>query len=686
MYSPRVNWAPPSSSPNGPQALFRAITQGANSTGFGIVIVSQSSGYELLYLNNAAAKVLGAERDQLLGTHLASYLNSEALTSIDSLLNNWTEGLPLPAVTRMALQLNKSSRSFSEVAPPAASDNYQKEIRLVDCSWQPLMEYEGEPAMVGFFYDITHHEALAADLRRSEKRFRGVVDGAPDGVLIMREGFVLFANEAAHRLVGSNMERSNAPISMADFLHPDDIGRAFARQRAILQNQQIPTSPAEYRIRRLDGQELTLEVSSIVIDFDSLPAVMSFARDITERKIFTDKLLQADRLSAMGLVAASVAHEINNPLSYVMLNLSYLQRQFQKGSIANISPERAQEHIREALDGVKRVQAIIQDLKNFSRPSDDSSGAVELHAVLDAAQGLAMHELGQRALVRKNYSAVPLVRGDAQRLEQVFVNLLMNASHAIEERWHQSTEAFDVGEVTISCFVEENAEASVIIEVSDNGQGIPDEALSRVFDPFFTTKSRDIGTGLGLPICKGIIESYGGELSLKSETGKGTCVRVKLCAATENDEKAAPLSSRIPPPSRPPYRGKLIIIDDEVAVGEMLRCILEEFHDVTVYKRAKPALEELRSNPPPDVIFCDLMMPEMSGMEFFEQLCFEFPDLKSRVIFMTGGTFLPRIGEFLEVVPNETLDKPFDAEHLMKKLNRLLLQQAQAKNKTRGVS
>jgi CheY-like chemotaxis protein len=218
--------------------------------------------------------------------------------------------------------------------------------------------------------------------------------------------------------------------------------------------------------------------------------------------------------------------------------------------------------------------------------------------------------------------------------------------------------------------VRRGREGRVVAEVIDNGVGIAPEILSRVFDPFFTTKPIGVGTGLGLPICRSIVEGFGGTMVLESAPGVGTTARVELPVhARHVDDEPRETRQRS---SRPPRsRGRILIVDDEPLVADLLKRMLSRLHDVSVAKSGAEALAVLDENSF-DAIVCDVMMPGITGMDLYATLRSRDENIARRVVFMTGGAFVPRVAEFLAAVDNPKLEKPFELGALTLALQRII--------------
>jgi nitrogen-specific signal transduction histidine kinase/CheY-like chemotaxis protein len=386
-----------------------------------------------------------------------------------------------------------------------------------------------------------------------------------------------------------------------------------------------------------------------LIDFDGGRAVLAFARDVTERKAMQARLAQADRLAALGMLSAGVAHEINNPLAYVLLNLELMSRDLLKGG--DIDTALLLSRLKEARHGGERVATIVRDLKTFAREDQAVRWPVQLDAVLDTALNVVESEIIKRGRIVRNQAEVPIVEGIAARLEQVFVNLLLNAAQALPDG--------DAEHHEVELKVEHDAEY-VYVKVRDTGAGMTDEIKRRIFDPFFTTKPAGVGTGLGLPICQGIVTAHGGTLEVTTAPGRGSTFTVKL---RRFSGALSEKTSDVPAPDS--ARGRILIVDDDVAVGRTLRLALEEDHDITVVGSGSEALQALRAAPPGasyDAILCDLLMPGMTGGELFSIAREELPDAARRFIFMSGGYWAE--GDSAPASTQPVLEKPFNLDQV----------------------
>jgi signal transduction histidine kinase len=250
-------------------------------------------------------------------------------------------------------------------------------------------------------------------------------------------------------------------------------------------------------------------------------------RDITQQRESEARLRLNERLAAIGMLAAGVAHEINNPLAFVSSNLGFIQTELRQLEQPEGVWSELLEAVAEAREGAERMRLIVQSLQSLSRGDPVSSHPVELHEVLDTSIHLVRDKVCSRARLVRDYGELPQVQGNAVQLAQVFVNLLVNAAQAMPPSG---------GEIRLRTRVHDGSR--VVVEVRDTGCGISPENLERIFEPFFTTKPAGEGTGMGLPISHEIIRSLGGELSVESTVGEGTTIRVLLPTVAEHFTEA----------------------------------------------------------------------------------------------------------------------------------------------------
>ena len=510
----------------------------------------------------------------------------------------------------------------------------------------------GRPVeIVGYWIDVTDQARAQTSLRRSEANFRALIERSPLATFVHREGRYVYVNPAAVVLLGYERAEDIIGRPALDLTHPDD--REHARKRMQQTVETGSTPRGEARMIRRDGSTMVLELEGIRLDFDGEPSNVVIARDVSERHEMFARMALADRMLTVGTLAAGVAHEINNPLAYVAANLEIIARELPglpaRGDLPAL--------LGDAREGVARVTAIVRDLRSLARPENETRGAVDVRAVLASATKMAHNQLRHRARVVERYAPeLPLALAEASRLGQVFLNLLLNAAQAMEDG-HA-----DRNEIRIRAHATADRQ-HVVVEIEDTGAGIPADIQRRIFDPFFTTKAPGVGMGLGLAISHQIVRAMDGEITVASTPGVGTTFRVQLPVARDPAARGEALAPR------PDDRGmRVLLVDDEAAVGRSLAALLEPGHDVIAVTSARHALERLATGERFDVVLCDLMMPEVSGMELYEQIA---PTYRERVIFMTGGAFTPQARQFLAHTDRPHLEKPFSEHALREAIQRV---------------
>jgi PAS domain S-box-containing protein len=491
--------------------------------------------------------------------------------------------------------------------------------------------------MISMTLGDRERELAAAEVRRSESRMRTLIEHLPDAVFVLREGRFVFVNAAFAAYLGYERPADVIGASLLEVVHQED-----AREGQAI----VAGSPRPRKVRMIKqgGELVYAEVAGIALVWDGEPATVAIARDLTERNRLEAQLLLADRMASVGTLAAGVAHEINNPLGYVLGNLTALMN----GLTADVLAPDLKQALGDAVHGAKRVRDIVQDLQTFSRGDPGKkSRPVDVLRVMDVSIRMAHSAVKHRARLERDYREVPAVEGSESRLGQVFLNLIVNAAQAMPER------PLDDNEIKVHVTTDGD---QVVVEVRDNGVGMTEEVRRRIFDPFYTTKPIGEGTGLGLAICHSIVTSLNGSIEVRSEPGLGTTFRVRLPAS-----HAKPRTDTIePPPPSVERRERVLVIDDEPMIGVMIRRLLAAHCDVLPLTSAREALRRLAAQERYDAILCDLMMPRMNGIEFFTELSAVSPEMARRTGFLTGGAVTAQARRFLQEHAERTLEKPVE--------------------------
>ncbi|MCO4770176.1 MAG: response regulator [Deltaproteobacteria bacterium] len=422
----------------------------------------------------------------------------------------------------------------------------------------------------------------------------------------------------------------------------------------------------------------------------SQPLLLAEERERRQRA--EARLASAERLATVGTLAAGVAHEINNPLTWVMSNLEEIALGLEDRSVPRAH---LVAYVREANDGVERIRSIVEGLRTFIHGDDDRRSPVRVEDALELALKVATGELRGRATVERRFGDTPEVLANEGRLSQLFLNLIINAVQAFgDERSNTLVLVTDV------------ERDDVVIEVRDNGPGIPREYVSRLFDPFFTTKPVGVGSGLGLSICLNIVRTLDGSIDIETEVGEGTTFRIRLPQAPAtrfSDVDLTPLGdtpvpdrrmptlplrssgdSALPPRSgdyslpaatpleTPVQKWRILLVDDEPSVLQALTRVLRRTFDVVPARSGREAMELVRVGMKIDAVVTDLRMPDGSGMELHTLLEDEAPLLAERLLFLTGGGLAREEFMFLDKPGRRWVSKPVKAANLVALVQELM--------------
>jgi signal transduction histidine kinase len=378
-------------------------------------------------------------------------------------------------------------------------------------------------------------------------------------------------------------------------------------------------------------------------------------QEMATRKRMQTQLMLAERMSSLGAVAAGVAHEINNPLTYLIGNLGLIRRRLAQAANTGATPDwtALNRCLDLASEGAERVAGIVRDLKTFSRPDSELIEPVDLREVIESVLRITGHELTTRARLELKLDNLPYVRGNSPRLGQVVLNVVTNATHALEGSPAQNA--------TLFISATELRDGRVELMLRDTGPGFNAEALERAFDPFFTTKGDSVGTGLGLSICRDIMEGFGGSIEIGNAPEGGAYVRLFLQSARQ----PAHGPSTRPPSVFPTTRIRLLIVDDEPIVRQALGAMLEDNHDIVLAESGQAALALFRSGQVFDMVLCDLMMSPITGMELHFVATTEGLCGKAQWLFMTGGATTETARNFAEHHRDVMLEKPLSPRVLL---------------------
>ena len=588
--------------------------------------------------NNEAARFFGIELEELMRRGVSDYAGLTVDERGEKLAFE-----DFPIVRTLATGEPNRDSTIGIVGPDG-------EIRWALWNSTPLIDSEtGE--VVGAilnFIDITERRRSEQALAASEARLAALVASAPSMVVgANRDGVIQYVNRALPPITREEALGS----SIYDIAAP----KSRLKIRNIIERVISSGEPASFEDSGIGPTDPTLYEVQVgpVKEGDFVTGVTLIITDVTEKKSLEGRLLIADRLASVGTLAAGVAHEVNNPLTYLLANLDWLRRDYASGD------EKLARRLNQAIEGAERIRSVVRDLSSFSQTQETNPIPVAVTDVLDSALRMTASEMRHRANVVKDYDSAAAKVADGARLGQVFVNLLINAAQAIP--------AGNLAGNEIRVSTEVTSTGRVRVVIHDSGIGVPQDVVQHVFDPFVTTKPPGVGTGLGLYVSHNIVASLGGTMWLESSEGQGTNVTVELPQASYSGRA---ITDAPPSQLQETPRARVLVIDDEEGILTFLRDSLHE-HEVEAVSSGRAALARIEEQDF-DVIVCDLIMPDISGMDVFAKIRAEHPALTPRVIFVTGATFTSTARDFLDSVPNPRLAKPFTSHAIRRAVAKTL--------------
>ncbi|MCX8045045.1 MAG: cache domain-containing protein [Desulfobacterota bacterium] len=539
-----------------------------------------------------------------------------------------------------------------------------------------LYDQEGKIAgAIESIRDITERHFMEQELRESRERLDLIIKGASIGTWDwdITTGIVI-VNERWAEILGYIPDKRGLHISQwQEMLHPEDAPDVLARLHDHLQNK-TDYYQSEYRIKTQagtwrwvldcgrvvarDGNGTPLRAAGIILDIhERKTADENLRAAYEELRNRDEQLVQADKMASLGTLVAGVAHEINNPNNFVMLNTPLMQNIW--NNVLPILDEYCREHgdfkvggmpfskVRAAvpallagiLDGARRINDIVKELRDFARPEETvMNQRVDVNTVVKSAVDLLYHTIQKSThSFSVSYAQnLPPITGNAQRIEQVVVNLLLNACQALPSPERAVR-------ISTSCDAD-----TVYIAVLDEGVGIAEDDLSRIMDPFFTTKRSSGGTGLGLSISYKIIQQHRGRITVQSTPGKGSVFTVAL------------------PVHPAAAHHKILVADDELVMRDIICSVLSnnpawEVQAVENGTAACMMLGKWR----PDLIILDINMPDMNGVEVCRRIKADPDFMKTQVIICTGHPYSKEMKTIREMGFVNVLSKPFQKEELM---------------------
>ena len=538
-------------------------------------------------------------------------------------------------------------------------------VHYIESQGSVIRDERGKPVkVVVVSRDITARKEAERALSDSEARYRELIESARDAIYTMSPSGVLTSlNSAFERITGWQRD-AWVGKTFLDLLHPDDRPVALANFKRVVQGESSLMN--EYRIRRESGGYVLGEITATPhLRGGKVVEVLGVARDITERRALEDGLRQAQKMESLGTLAGGIAHDFNNILSIIMGHASLLE------AVTGESPA-----IRQSIESITKAStrgaSLVRQLLTFARKGETQIQPALLNDTIREVTQLLAKTLPKTVTVSTHLDdSLPVVLADTSQIHQVLLNLCVNARDAMPSGGTLTIASgmADVAEVRTK-YAKANAGRYVQIEVADTGEGMDAATVSRIFEPFFTTKEAGKGTGLGLAVVFGIMNTHGGFIDVRSVRGNGTTFRlwfpvpdVAHGAGTGSEDEGTGLAIK-------GGSETILVVEDEEMLMELATSVLTSHgYNVVTAADGRKALEVF-ARVRPDLVMSDFGLPQLGGRELFAELRSINPAVK--VIFASGYMDPELKGELLRAGAKDFIQKPYVPGEILQRIRQAL--------------
>ena len=472
---------------------------------------------------------------------------------------------------------------------------------------------------------IEKEQMLTKELQASEEKYRLLVDNANDAILIVQDGKIKFFNPVSLKLTGYS-EDEFLEMHFSTFLHPKDRPKVVDRYQKRIKGEEVQ-STYNCRFIKKQGEEIWVQVNAVRTRWDSRDATLTFCRDITELKAVETKIQQTEKMDSIGSLAGGIAHDFNNILSSIIGYTELALDDVEKDTVIEDS-------LQEVYRAGKRARDLVKQILAFARQSGEEVRPVQVDIIIKEVLKFIRSSIPTTIEIKQNIASNSLIMGNPTQVHQIMMNLCANAAYAMET--NGGILEVSLKDILIDKHFNKNGigpkhGSYIEITVSDTGTGIAPEVISSIFEPFFTTKGPGEGTGMGLAMAHGIVESYGGKITVDSIVGKGSVFKIYLPITKKESDHDAYVSEQLPTGTE-----RIMFIDDEYSIAKMGSQILERLgYSVTTRTSSIEALELFRARPYDfDLVVTDMTMPNMTGDVLAVELMKVRPDIT--VILCTG--------------------------------------------------
>ena len=521
----------------------------------------------------------------------------------------------------------------------------------------------GEPLfLMASFVDITQRNQAHQALRESEEKYRLLIENATDAIFIAQDEVLKFANPKAKKITGYSAEEL-AKIPFVDIIHPEDRDMILERHMKRLKGEKIP-SIYSFRILNKSGEELSVELNAVLINWEGRPATLNFLRDITAQKRLEDQLQQAQKMEAIGTLAGGIAHDFNNILGGIIGYAELAKMKVPEGSNVIAYLDKMIKSSDRAADLIKQILTLSRQHKQKQRP-------VQVRHIIKETLSLLRATLPTTIEIRHDLAKdAGVVNADPTQMHQVIMNLATNAGHAMQENGgvlEVTLANVELDDLSAEKHLDLAAGSYLRLTVSDTGHGMTSEIMERIFDPYFTTKDAGEGTGLGLSVAHSIVKTHGGTITVYSEPGEGTTFHVYLPLILDEEREEKESEEPLPTGTE-----RILFIDDEEVLLEIGSQILEQLgYEVVTKQSSVQALELFRAEPDRfDLVITDMTMPHMTGDKLARELMTIRPNIP--VILCTGHSRLVSEEKAQEIGIKAFVMKPLVMRNLAETVRKVL--------------
>jgi len=620
------------------ELLYRTLVEKSSE-----ILMLGNAEHKRTYVSPNITKILGYTVQEFLTVGQADFIHPDSVHAGES-ARTWVLEYPGESVTFEARNRHKNGS-----------------WRWFECTARNLLEEPNVNAMVMNLKDITERKDAEAALFESETKYRMVVENSLVGFYIIQDNLFRFANKRYCEIFGYTYEEIVDVLGPIDLTYPEDSGMVEENLRKRL-FEGMDSIEYDFRAVRKDGTIITLKVLGSSILYHGMPAATGTLIDITKEKMLESRLRQAQKMEAIGTLAGGVAHDFNNILTALTGYGTLLQLKLDKGNPL-------QHYVDQILSASMKGANLTRSLLAFSRKQPISLNPIDLNNIIKGTEKLLMRLLTEDIILKTILTSDDImIMADPTQIDQILFNLVTNARDAMPKGGSLSitTKAIilDKRFVAIHGFGQPGKYA--LLSISDTGTGMDAIVKEHIFDPFFTTKEVGKGTGLGLSTIYGIVKQHNGYVTVYSEPGMGTTVRIyiPLTGAVSETDAASSKSIR-------GGRETILVAEDDKEVRNLIKNILVEFgYTIIEAEDGEDATNKFNKHKNIDLLILDSVMPKMNGKAAYDEISATNPRIK--VIFTSGYTRDIILDKGIEDKKFDFIAKPLSPKELLEKVREVL--------------